>query len=84
MACGLPAIVTSARGVADVVREGVNGSIVPPRNPDAIAEKLQLLATEECLRLEMGKAARITALQYNPENHDRASRKLSIERGIIR
>ena len=37
MACGLPAVVTTNTGSCDIVTEGVNGSIVPIRDPEAIA-----------------------------------------------
>jgi glycosyltransferase involved in cell wall biosynthesis len=38
MACGLPVILTPNTGTNDFVVEGVNGSVVPIRNPEATAE----------------------------------------------
>ncbi|MCX6966541.1 MAG: glycosyltransferase family 4 protein [Verrucomicrobia bacterium] len=38
MACGLPVVVTPNTGSNDLVTEGVNGSVVPIRDPQAIAE----------------------------------------------
>ena len=38
MACGLPAIVTPNTGINDFVESGVNGEVVPIRDPKAIAE----------------------------------------------
>ncbi|QLE56091.1 glycosyltransferase family 4 protein [Nostoc sp. TCL26-01] len=69
MACGLPVIVTSQCGAADVVENGVNGFIVPPRDPEAIAQKLTFLADNETTRIAMGKAARITAEQQTSERY---------------
>lgn len=40
LACGLPSIVTPNTGVNDVVTPGVNGEIVPVRDPSAIAEAI--------------------------------------------
>ncbi|HEV7406034.1 MAG TPA: glycosyltransferase family 4 protein [Chthoniobacteraceae bacterium] len=40
LACGLPAIVTPNTGAADLVQPGVNGSIVPIRDPEALAEAM--------------------------------------------
>ncbi len=40
LACGLPVIVTPNTGAADLVEPGVNGEIVPIRDPQAIAEAL--------------------------------------------
>jgi glycosyltransferase involved in cell wall biosynthesis len=39
MACGLPAILTKNTGANDYVTEGVNGSIVPLRDSEAIASE---------------------------------------------
>ena len=38
MACGLPAVLTPNTGANDFVRSGINGEVVPIRDPDAIAE----------------------------------------------
>jgi glycosyltransferase involved in cell wall biosynthesis len=38
MACGLPVILTPNTGTNDFVTEGVNGSVVPIRNPEATAQ----------------------------------------------
>jgi starch synthase len=41
---GLPVIATVNSGGTDLLSEGANGFVVAIRSPDAIAEKLQLLA----------------------------------------
>jgi glycosyltransferase involved in cell wall biosynthesis len=38
MACGLPAVLTPNTGANDFVRPGVNGEVVPIRDPQAIAD----------------------------------------------
>jgi len=40
MACGLPVVVTPNTGSNDLVSEGVNGSVVPIRDPQAIADAI--------------------------------------------
>jgi glycosyltransferase involved in cell wall biosynthesis len=42
LGCGLPVITTRNAGVDDFIEEGVNGSIVPLRDPQAIAEAVLL------------------------------------------
>jgi glycosyltransferase involved in cell wall biosynthesis len=38
LACGLPAIVTPNTGASDLIQPGVNGEVVPIRDPQAIAD----------------------------------------------
>lgn len=58
MAMGLPVIGTTAGGIPDMIHDQVNGFLVPPRDPDAIAKRaLQLLRDPE-LSARMGRAGR--------------------------
>ncbi len=68
MACGLP-IIATANGPAEVVRDGVDGFIVPERDPQALAEKLQLLYANPDMRLSMGRNAAARARAYGWETY---------------
>jgi glycosyltransferase involved in cell wall biosynthesis len=57
MACGLPVIATPHTGAEDLFTDGVEGFIVPIRNPAAIREKIIYLYENPDVRAEMGKAA---------------------------
>lgn len=57
MACGLPVIVTENVGARDLVKDGVNGFVVPIRSPQLIADRLRQLHDAPQLRLRMGAAA---------------------------
>ncbi|RMG90065.1 MAG: glycosyltransferase, partial [Chloroflexi bacterium] len=61
MASGLPAIVIDAGGVADLVQEGITGYKCPPE-PQAFAEKVQLLRDNPSLRLQLSEQVRAFAL----------------------
>lgn len=55
IACGTPVIATTECG--EVVREGIEGHIVPPRDPDAIARWLDHYATRPRELVPMREAA---------------------------
>lgn len=57
LACGLPVICTSNSGGEDLVRDGVNGFVVPIRDPDAIAERLARLRDDPDRLAAMKRAA---------------------------
>jgi glycosyltransferase involved in cell wall biosynthesis len=68
LACGLPSIVTPSAG--SVVRDGVEGFVVPPRDVAALAERMQRLGRDSSLRARMARAARARALEYDwPRYH---------------
>jgi glycosyltransferase involved in cell wall biosynthesis len=62
MACGVPVITTPNCG--SVVRDGVDGFIVPIRDAAAIADKIELLLTDRDLRARMGRSARERAREF--------------------
>ncbi|MCG2787992.1 MAG: glycosyltransferase family 4 protein [Anaerolineae bacterium] len=58
------AIVTSdAPGCREAVRHGINGLLVPPRDPASLADALQILLENPQLRQEMGRRGREIAEQ---------------------
>lgn len=57
MACGCPVICTTHTGGEDLLSDGVEGFIVPPRDEAALAERLQQMADDRELRNRMGEAA---------------------------
>jgi colanic acid/amylovoran biosynthesis glycosyltransferase len=58
----LPVVASDAGGLPENVEDGLTGFIVPRRDPDALAEKLILLARDPDLCLRMGQAGRARAL----------------------
>ncbi len=67
MACGLP--IVTAPNAGAVARDGVEGFIVPIRDVDALATRMEQLRADELLRREMGRAARERARQFTWEQH---------------
>ena len=64
MACGLPVIVT-ANGPADLVRDGIDGFVIPERDADAICDRLDCLYRDPERRREMGHQAARRALAFD-------------------
>lgn len=62
-ATGLPLVATDIEGCRLVVREGVNGFLVPPQDANALAQALATLLTDPPLRARMGRASREIAVK---------------------
>lgn len=57
LACGCPVIASQNTGAADLFEDGVEGSIVPPRDVKALVDALTAFADQPELRAEMRSAA---------------------------
>jgi glycosyltransferase involved in cell wall biosynthesis len=68
MASGLP-VITTPNGPGDLVRDGVDGFVVPIRDVDAIIEKLEFLRTHPEERLRMGQNAQERAKEFTWESY---------------
>ncbi|MBM3334371.1 glycosyltransferase family 4 protein [Candidatus Sumerlaeota bacterium] len=66
---GKPVVATNIGGSLDVVVEGETGFLVPPDNPDLLAEKIILLLDNPSLRVEMGEKGRQRVLQLFTIEH---------------
>jgi glycosyltransferase involved in cell wall biosynthesis len=60
MCMSLPVVVTGVGGMPEIVTDGREGLVVPPRDPQAIATALQRLERNESERRAFGDAARKT------------------------
>jgi colanic acid/amylovoran biosynthesis glycosyltransferase len=58
MSCGLPVVTTDCGGMREAVTDGVEGFVVPLRDPAAMASALQSLWQNPDLRIQMGMAGR--------------------------
>jgi glycosyltransferase involved in cell wall biosynthesis len=67
MAWGRAIVATRVGGVPDVVDDGVEARIVPPGDPQALADAIQALMGDPAERRRLGEAARRRALSLNEE-----------------
>jgi phosphatidylinositol alpha-mannosyltransferase len=63
-AAGTPVIASAIAGYSDVVTDGVDGLLVPPADPQRLAEELQRVYHEPKRLAAMGEAARRSAQRY--------------------
>ena len=68
MACGLPCVAFDcAPGVREIVTDGVDGVVVPPRDVAGLAEGLDRVMGDEDLRRRLGTAARASVRRFAPD-----------------
>ncbi len=60
MAMGVPVLATELGGPAEIITDGEDGLLLPPRSPGVWAEAVALLLADEERRAEMGRRARET------------------------
>jgi glycosyltransferase involved in cell wall biosynthesis len=56
MAAAKPVVATRVGGIPDIVEEGVQGLLVPPRDPRALAEAIARLLRDPQLRAKLGRS----------------------------
>lgn len=66
LACGAPVVASAAGGLPSIVRDGVNGLLVPWRTPQAFAERIDLLLGDAALarRLRANARASVERLDW--------------------
>jgi len=68
MACGTPIVASDIDGYRAVVTSGQEGLLVPPRDPQALAQALVALAQDRTQRERMGQTGIATARIYDWRN----------------
>lgn len=64
LACGVPVIASNVGGLSSTIEDGRSGLLVPPDNPDLLADQLESLLRDDNRRAELSLAARQRALSY--------------------
>ena len=57
-AAGVPVVASRVGGIPEIVKNGETGYLVAPKRPDLISEYCNKLLEEDCLRENMGQAAK--------------------------
>ncbi|MDI6872770.1 MAG: glycosyltransferase family 4 protein [Actinomycetota bacterium] len=67
MACGVPVVASDIPGYRSVVEDGVQGLLVPPGDPEALASAILALVEDAHLRRRLAEAGRERAEEYSWE-----------------
>jgi glycosyltransferase involved in cell wall biosynthesis len=67
LAAGLPVVTTGVGGIPEVVKDGVNGLIVPPNDPATLAERVFRLVESPELAAKLSEQAQQSVRRYSWE-----------------
>jgi len=68
MALGKPIIASNICGIPDLIQNGKNGYLVPPKNPDELARYIQILLEDKNKRIQMGMEGEKLSSNYSAVN----------------
>ena len=71
LALGLPVVATAVGGIPEAITDGVEGLLVPPSQPDALADAWARIAADPELRARLAEAARAGADRFDIANATR-------------
>jgi glycogen(starch) synthase len=80
MWAGLPIVASRTGGIPDVIEDGVNGLLVPPGDPEALARAIDRLLADRALAYRLSEGARARGKDYDWEVL--AERVLRVYRGV--
>jgi len=80
MACGCPVLVSQGAAVHEVLTDGENAFLFPARNPEALAAKIQSVATQPELRAKVAQhGMELVRTKYNWEQFARQIEQVCVE-----
>lgn len=82
-ACGKPVVVSDVGGLPEVVKDGITGIVVPPRNPEKTAEAIEKLVLDNSMRKQMGATGREHVAKFYDWNKN-VEQMVDIYRGMIK
>jgi glycosyltransferase involved in cell wall biosynthesis len=82
LALGTPAVVARAGGITEVVTDGVNGIMVPPRDPLALGNAIISLLQDPALQRRLAKAGKERAADF--DIREAVARIEEVYRGLLR
>jgi glycosyltransferase involved in cell wall biosynthesis len=69
LSCGVPVIATNLGGPGEIITDGLDGRLLPPRSPDLWAREIARLLEDQPLYALMAAAAPAAARRFSPGAH---------------
>ena len=79
---GRPAIASRVGGIVDLVRDGENGLLVPPQDPQALADALVRVLSDGALAARLAEGARAGVEPWLASPDDYAARLEALVAGL--
>ena len=67
MASGVPVIGSNVGGIPEIIRDGINGLMIPPNSPTELAQAIYLLLQNRDMQVQFAKSGIETAQQFSIE-----------------
>ena len=67
MAAGVPVIGTASGGIPELIKDGENGLLVPPSNPEKLKDAILKLANSPELRIQLAEKGKTVAQKFDKE-----------------
>ncbi len=83
MSSGLPIIATAVGGIPEMIRDGEEGLLIPPRSPEALAEKLNTLLGDPELQKKLSQNALKTVQSNYASWEKQASQLKALYAGLL-
>jgi glycosyltransferase involved in cell wall biosynthesis len=76
MACSIPIVASKIGGIPDIVKDGENGLLVPPKDENALADVIIYLLENKDIRERMGRGGREKVERYSWEKIAKETEKI--------
>ncbi|HOJ41797.1 MAG TPA: glycosyltransferase family 4 protein [Candidatus Syntrophosphaera thermopropionivorans] len=67
MSAGIPVIGTASGGIPELIKDGENGLLVPPSNPEKLKDAILKLANSSELRMQLAERGKTEAQKFDKE-----------------
>lgn len=78
---GVPVVASRVGGIPEVIKDGENGILIPPKNPAALAEAIEALLEDEPLRNKLAEQARKSVREMTVEKM--AQRTMEVYKSLL-